>query len=403
MRMDIEKRTERIKVRFKDIFSVDGEDITFVRAPGRVNLIGEHTDYNDGFVLPMTIDREIITAFQARSDGLISLHSYNFSLSCQFSLNKIEPERNASWANYVKGVIYLFREQGIKLSGMNMILEGNISMGSGLSSSAAMEVATALSLQLLNGFEWEPIEVVKLCQRAENEFVGVNCGIMDQFVSLIGESNKALFLDCRTLNYQLIPFLNGDLRVVICNTKVKRGLAGSEYNKRRKECEEGVSYLKKYLPDIKALRDVTEDSFEKYKCFLPGMIKKRCQHVIEENQRVLQSVAALRAGDLDKFGKLMNESHESLRDKYEVSCPELDLMVEIAWETEGVLGARMTGGGFGGCTVNLVKENKVAEFEREIFKRYREKTGISPEIYVCQAGKKAGKIEIAPVKIEEGR
>jgi len=390
--VNVEKRTERIRSKFEEVFRAGGEELTFVRAPGRVNLIGEHTDYNDGFVLPMAIDREIISAFQPRSDRLVSLYSYNFSSSCQFSLDEIAYEEKESWANYVKGVIYLFRERGIALRGMNMVLEGDISLGAGLSSSAAMEVVTALSLQSLNHFEWEPVETIKLCQRAENEFVGVNCGIMDQFVSLLGKRDKALFLDCRTLDYQLIPLPGEELKIVVCNTRVKRGLADSGYNKRREECEEGVSSLKKHLPHIKALRDVKETDFERYKGFLPGVIKKRCRHIIGENQRVLQSVSALEKNDFRKFGQLMNESHRSMRDEYEISCPELDLMVEIAWETEGVLGARMTGGGFGGCTVNLVEEKKVAEFKERISRRYREKTGISPEIYICRAEDGAGRI-----------
>ncbi len=391
--MDIEKRTERIRVRFGEVFGSGGGELAFVRAPGRVNLIGEHTDYNDGFVLPMAIDREIITAFQPRSDRLVLLYSYNFSSSCRFSLDEIKYEEKEGWANYVKGVIYFLQERGVRLSGMNMVLEGNISLGAGLSSSAAVEVATVFSLYLLNGFEWKPIEMIKLCQRAENEFVGVNCGIMDQFVSLLGERNKALFLDCRTLDYELIPLPEEGLRIVVCNTMVKRGLADSEYNKRRKECEEGVSYLKRYLPHIEALRDVEADDFERYKGSLPEVIRKRCQHVIEENGRVIQSVAALKEADWGRFGQLMNESHGSMRDKYEISCPELDLMVEIAGETEGVLGARMTGGGFGGCTVNLVEKNKIAGFKKRVSQGYREKTGISPEIYVCRAGEGAGEMQ----------
>lgn len=390
--MDIEKRTERIRTRFEEVFGAGGGELTFVRAPGRVNLIGEHTDYNDGFVLPMAIDREIITAFQPRSDRLVSLYSYNFSSSCRFSLDEIKYAEKENWANYVKGVMHLLQQRGIRLSGMNMVLEGNISLGAGLSSSAAVEVATVFSLYLLNGFEWKPIEMIKLCQRAENEFVGVNCGIMDQFISLMGKRNKALFLDCRSLDYELIPLPGEGLRIVVCNTMVKRGLADSEYNKRRKECEEGVSYLKRHLPHIKALRDVGEDDFKRYKGSLPEVIKKRCQHVIEENRRVLQSVAALKETDLGRFGQLMNESHRSMRDEYEISCPELDLMVEIAWKTEGVLGARMTGGGFGGCTVNLVEENKVSGFKERVSQGYREKTGISPEIYVCRAGEGAGRV-----------
>lgn len=390
--MDWKKRRGGLRGKFKEIFGVGGGEPAFVRAPGRVNLIGEHTDYNEGFVLPLAIDREIIIAFQARSDRLVSLYADNFSSSCRFSLDKIKYEEKESWANYVKGVIHLLQEQGARLAGMNMLLWGDIPPGAGLSSSAALEVATALSLQWLNGLERDSLETIKLCQKAENEFVGVNCGIMDQFASLKGEKNKALFLDCRSLDYRVVSLSGEGFRIVVCNTKVKRELANSEYNKRRRECEEGVSYLKKFLPGIKVLRDVEEDDFQRYRDSLPGIIRKRCQHVIEENARVLQAVAALERGDLRRLGQLMNASHRSLRDKYEVSCAELDLMVEMAGEIEGVLGARMMGGGFGGSTVNLVEEDKVAEFRRKVFSSYRKKTGITPEIYVCQSGEGAGKI-----------
>ncbi len=391
--MDQEKRRGGLRGKFKEIFGVRGGEPAFVRAPGRVNLIGEHTDYNEGFVLPLAIDREIIIAFQARSDRLVSLYADNFSSSCQFSLDKIKYEEKESWPNYVKGVIHLLQEQGTRLTGMNMLLWGDIPPGAGLSSSAALEVAVALSLQWLNGLERDPLETIKLCQRAENEFVGVNCGVMDQFASLKGERNKALFLDCRSLDYRAVPLPDEGFRIVVCNTKVKRDLANSEYNKRRRECKEGVSYLKKSLPGIKTLRDVEEDDFQRCQDSLPRVIRKRCRHVIEENARVLQAVAALERGDLRRLGQLMNASHRSLRDKYEVSCAELDLMVEMAGETEGVLGARMMGGGFGGSTVNLVEEDKVAKFRRKVSSGYREKTGITPEIYICRAGEGAGKID----------
>jgi len=273
-----------------------------------------------------------------------------------------------------------------------MVLEGDIPIGVGLSSSAAIEIATAVSLQIINGFTISPLEMVKLCQKAENEFVGVNCGIMDQFISLLGEKDKALFLDCRSLEHEQIPLME-NLRIVICNTRVNRKLAGSKYyNERRRECAEGVSLLREFLPEIDALRDVTIDSFEKYKHHLPENIKKRCGHVIRENERVIQAVAALKEDNLGKFGNLMNESHQSLRDDYEVSSVELDLMVEIAREIDGVLGARMTGAGFGGCTVNLVEKKSINQFHKIIMEKYKKKTGIQPEIYICQAENGAGEI-----------
>jgi len=383
---------ESVLTKFKEVFGSGESKVFLVRAPGRVNLIGEHTDYNEGFVLPIAINQEIIAAFLPRQDRLISLCSSNFSSFCQFSLDEITYNEKEHWANYVKGVIRVLQEEGVRLSGISMVLEGDIPIGVGLSSSAAIEIATAVSLQIINGFTISPLEMVKLCQKAENEFVGVNCGIMDQFISLLGEKDKALFLDCRSLEHEQIPLME-NLRIVICNTRVNRKLAGSKYyNERRRECAEGVSLLREFLPEIDALRDVTIDSFEKYKHHLPENIKKRCGHVIRENERVIQAVAALKEDNLGKFGNLMNESHQSLRDDYEVSSVELDLMVEIAREIDGVLGARMTGAGFGGCTVNLVEKKSINQFHKIIMEKYKKKTGIQPEIYICQAENGAGEI-----------
>lgn len=390
MRME---RVESVLTKFKEIFGFGENKVFVVRAPGRVNLIGEHTDYNKGFVLPIAINQEIISAFLPRQDRLISLYSSNFSSFCRFSLDKIAYDEKEPWANYVKGVTHLLQEKGVRLSGMSMVLEGNIPIGAGLSSSAAIEIVTALSLQVANGFTMKPLEMVKLCQKAENEFVGVNCGIMDQFASLLSEESKALFLDCRSLEYKLIslPHME-EVEIVICNTQVERGLFHSEYNERRKECMEGVSLLREFLPEIDALRDVGIVSFEKYKHNLPENVRKRCRHVIQENERVTQSVVALEEGNLGKFGALMNDSHQSLRDDYEVSCNELDTMVEIARKIDGVLGARMTGAGFGGCTVNLVEKKSINQFQRIVMEEYKKETGIQPETYACQAKNGAGEI-----------
>ncbi|MBT9131879.1 galactokinase [candidate division NPL-UPA2 bacterium Unc8] len=388
------ERIKSVLTKFKEVFGSGESKVFLARAPGRVNLIGEHTDYNKGFVLPIAINQEIIAAFLPRQDRLISLCSSNFSSFCQFSLDEVTYNEKEHWANYVKGVIRVLQEEGVRLSGMSMVLEGDIPIGVGLSSSAATEIVTAVSLQIINGFTISPLEMVKLCQKAENEFVGVNCGIMDQFTSLLGEKDRALFLDCRSLEYKQIPLLfMENLRIVICNTRVNRRLAKSGYyNDRRRECAEGVSHLREFLPEIDTLRDVTIDSFEKYKHHLPGNIKKRCRHVVRENDRVVQAVAALGEDNLGKFGDLMNESHQSLRDDYEVSCNELDLMVEIAREIDGVLGARMTGAGFGGCTVNFVEKKSINQFHKIVTEKYKKETGIQPEIYVCQAKNGAGEI-----------
>lgn len=384
---------ESVLTKFKEVFGSGEKKVFVVRAPGRVNLIGEHTDYNKGFVLPIAINQEIIAAFLPRQDRLVSLYSSDFSSFCQFSLDEVTCDENGFWANYVKGVIHFLQEEGIELSGMSMILEGNIPIGAGLSSSAAIEMVTALSLQVANGFAMKPLEMIKLCQKAENEFVGVNCGIMDQFASLLSEENKALFLDCRNLEYKLIPLpFMEEIGIIICNTRVERNLVHSKYNDRKKECMEGVSLFREFLPEIDALRDITIDDFEKHKHHLPENIRKRCRHVVRENERVTQSVVALEEGNLKKFGALMNNSHQSLRDDYEVSCNELEAMVEIAGKIDGVLGARMTGAGFGGCTVNLVEKKSINQFQKIVMEEYKKETGIQPEIYVCQAENGAGEI-----------
>lgn len=390
--MDRRTRLRLIHNKFEEAFGRSGEPIRLVRAPGRVNLIGEHTDYNEGFVLPVAIDREIVIAFRPRPDRLVHIYSYNLSHSHQFSLDKVEREEEESWANYIKGVVYLLQKRGFRLSGIDMVLEGNIPMGASLSSSAAIEVASCLSLQLANEIPLEPLEAIKLCQRAENEFVGVNCGIMDQFISRLAERGKALFLDCRTLEYETVPLPRQGIKIVICNTMAERALTRSHYNKRRRECEEAVSYFKKRRPEIRSLRDVSMEEYGRDKALLPEPAARRCRHVVYENDRVLQSVSSLRKSDWAKFGQLMNESHRSLKEDYQVSSRELDLMVAIAQSTDGVLGARMTGAGFGGCTVNLIEEQMVKKFRTVVERRYREETGIEPEIYVCQAEEGAREI-----------
>lgn len=393
--LSLKQRAEVLRQKLFEVFGDNGKEVAAAKAAGRVNLIGEHTDYNDGFVLPMAIDREIIMVGQANTDGMVRLFSMDFDACVEFRLDAIKRTEENSWANYPKGVIKLLQEAGKSVQGMNVVLSGNVPQGAGLSSSAALEVVTAYLVKLISGFEMEDVKIVQLCQRAENTFVGVNCGIMDQFISCMGKKDHALFLDCRSLEYQLVPLPDSDdYKVVICNTAVKRGLVDSAYNQRRSQCEEGVRILQQFLSDVKALRDVTVEQFERYKEKLPAAVAARCQHVIYENQRVLDSVQALRQGDVQSFGQYMNESHISLRDLYEVSCPELNVMVELAQAVPGVVGSRMTGAGFGGCTVSLVKADSVEEFLATVPVRYKEKTGLEPEVYVCTAQDGAVRIQL---------
>jgi len=384
------ERIEGLANVFKDKFNAEKDII--IRAPGRVNLIGEHTDYNDGFVFPVAIDRDIMIAGKRRDDRVMRLYSLDFDSMVEFSLDNIEFDQTSMWSNYPKGVAYFLMEEGYNLSGVDAVITGNIPLAAGLSSSAAMEVATALMFDKLNEFEIPPAQMVLLCQKVENKFVGVNCGIMDQFISRMGEKDHALLLDCRTLDFDLISLNLESIKIVVCNTGKKRGLVDSEYNARRSECEKGVKILEKFLPGIEALRDIELVDLEKYASHMPEITEKRCKYVIKENNRVLESVDALLEKDLVRFGELMNQSHIGLRDEYEVSCPELDAMVEIAWDVSGVVGSRMTGAGFGGCTVSLVIEDALTEFVGRINEEYPKRTGLQHEIYVCKAEDGAGTI-----------
>lgn len=372
---------------------IGGEPETIIRAPGRVNLIGEHTDYNDGFVLPAAIDRDIMVASRPRDDGLVRIYSLDFGAMVEFSIDDIQYDSENKWSNYPRGVALSLQEAGYTLKGLEAAITGNIPLGAGLSSSAAMEVAMAMTFEKISGLEIEPVEMALLCQKAENQFVGVNCGIMDQFISRMGRKDHALLLDCRDLGFELVPLKLEGVKIVVCNTGVERGLVDSKYNERRSECERGTKLLEKLLPGITALRDVEVGDFHKYKNRLPEIVEKRCEYIIEENIRVLESVQAFEEGDLVGFGILMNESHIGLRDEYEVSCPELDAMVTITWGTEGVIGSRMTGAGFGGCTVTLVMDDALDELAARINKEYPQRTGLQPEIYVCTAEDGAGVVD----------
>ena len=357
---------------------------TIFRAPGRVNLIGEHTDYNDGFVLPSAIGFSTHVAVSPRSDRKFVLRSLDFPDAFEFDIRNLPPAKLGAWCDYVLGVALELAQQGRKVPPVSLLVRGEIPVGAGLSSSAALEVATALAFLSLMGGEMPLQSVAKLCQKAENEFVGARVGIMDQFVSCMGRKGNAVLLDCRSLEFELVP-IPEQVKLVISNTMVKHELSGGEYNQRRAQCEEGVHLLSKSYPGIRALRDVSLEQLEAQKASLPPVVYKRCLHVVVENQRVTQAARCFRSGDLPSVGRLMKDSHASLRDLYEVSCVELDAMVEAAEGLPGYFGGRMTGGGFGGCTVNLVESPHAPSFAEAIAARYRKATGISPDIYVCSA------------------
>ena len=368
-----------------------GDHPRIFRAPGRVNLIGEHTDYNDGFVMPAAVAFSTYVAIAARPDRKLGIHSEEFSGNFDFDLDHLPEQRTGAWCDYVLGVASILRQRGHELQGANLFVHGEVPVAAGLSSSAALEVASALALMSLGETQLPLTEVAQLCRQAENSFVGARVGIMDQFVSCLGKAGHALLLDCRSLEYQLVPIPAG-ISLVVCNTMTKHDHATGAYNTRRDECEEGVRCFQKWNPAVRALRDVSVRMLEQHLNELPTMIGKRCSHVVRENQRTLDAARSLAAGDLPQIGKLMRESHDSLRDLYEVSCRELDIMVEAAEGLPGFCGGRMTGGGFGGCTVNLVREEHAKDFAQQIAERYRQHTGINPQVYLCTAEDGAGEL-----------
>jgi len=374
---------------FRELY---GEPARVYRAPGRVNLIGEHTDYNDGFVMPVAIDLCVWVAIAPRVDRKLLVRSINFPDTAEVDLEAKVPHARNHWSDYVQGVAVILTRAGCRLQGANLLIRGDVPIGAGLSSSAAIEVATALALLDNSELVTDRVELAELCRSAENEFVGARVGIMDQFVSCCAQAGQALFLDCRSLEYWFVP-LPPNVSLVTCNTMVKHRHASGEYNTRRAQCEEGVRLLSCSLPNIRALRDVTAEELERHGHDLPETIRKRCRHVILENARVSAASTALQDGDLVTFGRLMKESHRSLRGDYEVSCLELDVMVELAEKQEGVYGARMTGGGFGGCTVNLVKSDAAAQFEKSVSVAYEKATGLSPQILVTSASAGVGEVE----------
>jgi galactokinase len=371
---------------FKKTFGAAPEVV--VRAPGRVNLIGEHTDYNDGFVLPAAIDRAIAFAGSRRADRKVRVHSLDFNDFTEFSLDANERDSRHTWSNYLRGVSKFLEADGHQLTGADIAFGGDVPREAGLSSSAAVEVGAAVFWQKLLKLGLDPVYIVKLSRRAENEFVGVPCGIMDQFISALGRQDHALFLDCRDLTYRHVP-LRGDVKIVVCNSGVKRALAQSEYEVRLKQCRQAVAQIASTGLAVNSLRDVEPADLETASHALSELLLRRARHVVKENQRVLEAVKVLESGDPERFGELMNASHESLRDDYEVSSQELDTLVELAWKQPGVLGARMTGAGFGGCTVNLVRAEAAEAFAEAVRKGYQQALGLKAETYICQASRGA--------------
>ena len=360
------------------------------RAPGRVNLLGEHVDYNDGFVLPAAIDRATYIAFSPADAAHSTLAAADFDQQVSFSAetipSKTQPDGSPlpEWGLYPAGVMWTLMEEGVATPAMNAVFSSNVPRGSGLSSSASVEMGFVIAWQTLGGWTLPAMKRALLGQKAENKYVGVNCGIMDQFSSACGVENRLLLLDCRSLEWITLP-LPHDVSIIVADTTVRRKLTSGEYNKRRSACEEAVRLLKEDLADVRSLRDVRPEDFNRLAHKLPEEVEKRARHVVEEIQRSDQSQALLEAGDIRSFGKLMNECHVSLRDLYEVSCPELNVMVNVAQTLDGCYGARLTGAGFGGCTVNLVAIEKVDKFVDALSKGYERETGLHPEIYVTRA------------------
>ena len=352
-----------------------------VRSPGRVNLIGEHTDYNEGFVLPAAIDKAIVFAVSPRTDGMVRFVASD--LNDEFSAALTAIQRSAKgWPNYLLGVIEEYRVLGHAFPGCDVVFGGDIPIGAGMSSSAAVECGFAFALNQLFGFGISKMDLVKLGQRSENNFVGMNCGIMDQFINVFGEDRTVLKIDCRSFAYEHFPFERTDLAIVLCETELKRSLASSEYNIRRQQCEAGVAILRKHGPEVRSLRDVTPEFLQAHRAEMEPIIYRRCAYVVEENERVLRAIDDLRRNDFRSFGEQMYRSHSGLRDEYQVSSPDLDFLVDAASTVPGVLGARMMGAGFGGCTINLVEQQSVQGFVEEMKSRYHHRTGIANNVHV---------------------
>ena len=384
---------KHLEQKFQEVFGAPAEKQFF--APGRVNLIGEHTDYNGGNVFPCAIDKGTYGLVKKRNDRKFRMYSENFADLgvMEFTLDELTNDKKHDWANYPKGVIKMFLEAGQKInSGFDILFSGNIPNGAGLSSSASIEMLTAIVLKDLFHLSIEPVEMAQLGKKTENLFIGVNSGIMDQFAIAMGKKDHAILLDCNTLKYAYVPVVLKDEVIVIANTNKRRGLADSKYNERRAECDEALAELQTKLP-IKALGELSIEQFEANKDLIKSPVRqKRAKHAVYENQRTLKAQKELSAGNLAEFGKLMNQSHISLRDDYEVTGVELDTLAALAWEQPGVVGSRMTGAGFGGCTVSIVKKDKVDDFIKNVGEAYKNKIGYAADFYIASVSDGAKKL-----------
>ncbi len=386
---------QKLVQKFTELYGSEGSPRSYF-APGRVNLIGEHTDYNGGHVFPCALTLGTYAVVKDREDSLVRFYSMNFASRGIITgdLNDLTPKEKASWTNYPMGVMWAFEKRGCHLThGLDIAIYGDIPNGSGLSSSASLEVLTGLILKDTFGFEQLSMQDLALIgQYSENNFNGMNCGIMDQFASAMGKKDCAIFLDTSTLNFEYAPVKLPDAKIVITNSKVKHSLVGSAYNDRRNECETALKELQAVV-DIKTLGDLTEEEFEAHKDAITSDIcRKRAKHAVYENQRTVRAVNALKGNDIEEFGRLMNASHVSLRDDYEVSCEEIDILVDLAWQIPGVIGSRITGGGFGGCTVSIVKNDAVDTFIETLGSKYKEKVGHEAKFYVVDIGEGAHKL-----------
>ncbi len=385
---------ETVLKKFEEIFG-DTEGVSVYFAPGRVNMIGEHTDYNGGHVFPCALTIGTYAAARKREDNKLRFYSMNFEKLgvMESTIVDLKPEKEANWTNYPKGVMWAFEKRGFKIpSGLDIVLNGNIPNGSGLSSSASLEVLTGYLLRDLFGFEVSNVDLALIGQYSENNFNGMNCGIMDQFASAMGKKDHAIFLDTADLSYEYAPLVLDGAKIIVTNSNVKHQLVNSEYNVRRSECEKALEELQTVIA-INSLGDLSEEQFEQYKTAIKDEVRvRRAKHAVYENQRTIRAVEALKNNDLDLFGKLMNASHVSLRDDYQVSCPEIDVLAQEAWKIPGVIGSRITGGGFGGCTVSIVKDEAVEEFKEKIQAAYEEKVGKLADFYVVEIGDGPSKV-----------
>ncbi|WP_242919921.1 galactokinase [Pontibacter liquoris] len=368
-----------IQAKFRELYQ---QEPLLVRSPGRVNLIGEHTDYNDGFVLPAAINKEIFFAIAPNNTNQVRMYAFDLQESATFDVNHIQRSKT-SWHNYLLGVIAQFQKGKYKVPGFDVVFGGNVPIGAGLSSSAAVECGLAFGLNHLFDFGLEKLSLVKMAQLAEHEYAGVMSGIMDQFASMFGKKNHAIKLDCRSLDYEYMDIDMQDYRIVLCDTRIKHSLAATEYNTRRKECEAGVALLRKHYPEITSLRDVTLPMLEQHQAEFDPVVYRRCTYVVQENNRVLVACQHLEEGDMQAFGQQMYVSHEGLQHDYEVSCPELDFLVDQTRPLKTVAGARMMGGGFGGCTINLVETAAVDAFTKQMADAYQKQFGVTLQLYIA--------------------